>query len=241
MKQTKKLILTLVVLIVLVFALCACVPDKVREDYIAIPNGDRIPFIVGKYKIVGRKQVNSYKQTYEVKLGEQEGLLELFRKVRYFVGEFELNESLAFESYTQGMYIGQIAIWLANEGDLWVCQASGEKWVNILLIDFQYIRNEDNTLIAKISEAFYEAGVNKFSFNTQYKTPFSWDLIKKIYSPYKVNEEEKSVLIDCEDATDGFLNAKKAQTKLYFNEADNTFWVSDNYTLVESNLGSGEK
>jgi hypothetical protein len=50
----------------------------------------------------------------------------------------------------------------------------------------------------------------------------------------RVNEENKSIKVDCLYYTtsndNGDSNYKKGTTTLYFNEVNNTIWMSSNYT-----------
>ena len=216
-------------------ALCACIPEQLQEEIISLNGNYNVSGInIGRYKLVSiNQQFNSSRCIYEVRRDEQEGLLDLFRSSEYFVGEFEVPNCLAFEKNNQGIYVGQKAIWLAKEGNLWVVQAYGQKRVNALLIDYEYIRNADNTLIASISKAFFLSSLDSYNFGIEYATPFSWSQIKSFYSQDQVNEEEKSILVDCQFQKEGeFLFNGKGTTKLFYNEIENTFMVSADYNAV---------
>ena len=207
MKNMKKIIFAMFIVALMMSALCACIPEKTQEEIISLKGNYEVSGInIGRYKIVSiNQQINSSSCIYEVRPGEQEGLLNLFKK----------------------------AIWLAKEGNLWVVQSYGQKRVNALLIDYEYIRNEENTLIAGVSKALLSSSSDSYNFGKDYATPFSWSQLKNFYSQARVNEEEKSILVDCQFQKEGeFLFNGKGITKLFFDEINKTFRVSADYSAM---------
>ncbi|MDE5654993.1 MAG: hypothetical protein K2I46_05225 [Clostridia bacterium] len=235
MKNMKKIIFAMFIVVLMISALCACIPEKTQEEIISLKGNYEVSGInIGRYKIVSiNQQINSSSCIYEVRPGKQEGLLDLFRNNEYFVGEFEVPSCLAFEINSQGIYVGKKAIWLAKEGNLWVVQSYGQKRVNALLIDYEYIRNEENTLIAGVSKALLSSSSDSYNFGKDYATPFRWSQLKNFYSQARVNEEEKSILVDCQFQKEGeFLFNGKGMTKLFFDEINKTFRVSADYSVT---------
>lgn len=230
MKINKFIIVTFLLIILTVVVLSAC--DKASEELIELPYYDKI--YLGTFEVTKIKKSGSDCLLYYVEKGAQDNLLNIFRDSKYFVGEFELYNSPHFEDTDSHLRIGENAIWLAYQGVIWVCQTYGDKCVIVQKMRYDLIRNEKSDFCVYVSKALFMPGTQQYIYDTEYKTPFSWDIFKKFYSTARVNEENKSIKVDCLYYTtsndSGDSNYRKGTTTLYFNEINNTIWMSSNFT-----------
>ena len=76
MSKKYKIIFIVFIMLLTLCILCACLPDKAKEEYISLPRGDgKVSVDIGRYKLTDRV-VRQFNALYEVKPGEQDGLLE---------------------------------------------------------------------------------------------------------------------------------------------------------------------
>lgn len=230
MYKLKKTFCIIFLLLFIICIFCACLPDKAEEEYISLPRGDGKGSVdIGRYKLTDRL-VRQFNALYEVKPGEQDGLLDLFRDSQYYIGEFVIPVTQYTESEkSESIYIGQEAIWLTYQNSIWVCQRYGNKRIRVIIFSENRIYNEDKDMRASVSRILFSTS-ERVKFNEEYATPFSWSQLCKFFPLERVNEEEKSIAIDCEyDIPPKELSGEKGTTKIYFNEQNNTITVSSNY------------
>lgn len=229
MKTRKNIYFILLILIVLIFILCACLPDKTVETIIYLPTGiGEGHYFIGRYDLT-YKSGNEYKMILEVKSGDLDGLIETFRSSEYFADEFDVPDTEYSEGKTNYLYVGKNAIWLSNGKFIWICQEYGDKRARVLRFDSDRIYNEDRDMVASVSRILFSTS-ERAKFDEEYATPFSWSQLCKFFPLERIDEEEKSIAIDCEYMVgDEVLFEGKGKTKIYFNEQNNTITVSSNY------------
>lgn len=230
MSKKYKIILIVFIMLLTLCILCACLPDKAKEEYIFLPRGDgNGSVVIGRYNFT-YMATKPFSTIYEVKPGEQDGLLDLFRDSQYCIGEFVIPVTQYTESEkSESIYIGQEAIWLTNQNSIWVCQRYGNKRVRVVIFSESRIYNEDNDMVASVSRILFSTS-ERAKFDEEYATPFSWSQLCKFFPSERVNEEEKFIIIECEyDIPPKELSGEKGTTKIYFNEQNNTITVSSNY------------
>ena len=232
-----KIIFIVFIAILTVCTLCACIPDRLEEIYIELPHnyyGERErPIIIGEYKVARGKRT-SVGIMYETKLGEQEGLLDIYRNSIYYVAEDNLFTIVNSKNLEDEMYLDKSAIWLCDGTSVWVCQAYGNKRVRVARFANKTLDTNDMTVEVKLSCAFLTSVESIMYLDVQYATPFSWTQLKVFFPNDRVNEEEKSIVLDCKYKmeSDTWQNNGLGKTKMYFNENDNTIEVSSDYTPI---------
>lgn len=230
--KKKTLIFIFIVIVCLVCALSACIPDKIENAYIYLPTErDEGRFYLGEYNLVGShgNVVGNSSIMYEVKPGDLNNFLDFFRKCEYYAGEFDIPDTEYTAGKTDYLYAGKKAIWLSNGKFIWICQEYGDKRVRVFKFDRDRIFNEDRDMVASVSRILFSTS-ERVKFNEEYATPFSWSQLCKFFPLERVNEEEKSIAIDCEyDIPPKELSGEKGTTKIYFNEQNNTITVSSDY------------
>ena len=171
MKRKKQAILIILTLIIILCVLCACIPDKLNKVEISLikSGGFKEQLYIGEYAVVSQKR-NTNGVEIEVKKGEQEGLLDLFRKQERFIVEFEVANFAVFENDTQGTFEGQKAIWLKDGEDVWTVRTIGAKRVVVRRIGDVTIRNVENTIVAKVSAAVFATSQASYRFGVEYSS-----------------------------------------------------------------------
>ncbi len=232
--RKKTLISIFIVIICLVCVLSACIPDKIEKVYIYLPTErDEGRFYLGEYNLIGShgNVVGSSSIVYEVKPGDLNNFLDFFRKCEYYAGEFDIPDTEYTDGKTDYLYVGKTAIWLSNGKFIWICQEYGDKRVRVFKFDRDRIFNEDRNMVTSVSRILFSTS-ERAKFDEEYATPFSWSQLCKFFPLERIDEEEKSIAIDCEYMVgDEVLFEGKGKTKIYFNEQNNTITVSSDYVL----------
>lgn len=232
MSKKYKIIFIVFIMLLTLCILCACLPDKIEKVYIYLPTErDEGRFYLGEYNLIGShgNVVGSSSIVYEVKPGDLNNFLEFFRKCEYYVGDFDVPDTEYTEGKTDYLYVGKNAIWLSNGKFIWICQEYGDKRVRVFKFDRDRIFNEDRDMVASVSRILFSTS-ERANFDEEYATPFSWSQLCKFFPSERIDEEEKSIAIDCEYMVgDEVLFEGKAKTKIYFNEQNNTITVSSDY------------
>ena len=107
--RKKTLILIFIVIVCLVCALSACIPDKIEKTYIYLPTErDEGRFYLGEYDLVGSHgNVVGSSIMYEVKPRDLNNFLDFFRKCEYYASEFDVPDTEYTEDKTDYLYVGK--------------------------------------------------------------------------------------------------------------------------------------
>ncbi len=125
-------------------------------------------------------------------------------------------------------------MWLGDGKNIWACQAYGKKRVRVVGFDTWTLFNDDKQVTCDISRVLFASAEYSRAFDVDYQTPFSWSQFKSFYSSDRVNEKEKSIVVDCQyKKGDELFSYGKGKTKLFFNENGNSFNVSSDFEITE--------
>lgn len=224
MVRIKKILLLALLIILTLTMLCACMPDMTKEVDIVLQDDDGQDIILGKYRVVSKYGMSE--DSYDVRAGELNGLLDIFKSSQYYAGESILQESLYRTQYTH-INLNKNTVWLADEGKIWVCQVDGTKRVVTDYVSSVSIVDYDKEVYLNLSCVLFMRQDSQPVFDKHYKTQFSWGQIKKFYSQTKVNETEKSITVNCHYREN--QNIYDGTTKIFYNEKDMTFYVSSDF------------
>lgn len=218
-------------------AFIGCESNKKHNATIYLPSvigGRNEGLSIGEYDIVSESPyLNNRAITYEVMHEDQEGLLEFFRNSEYFVGEFELKDSIFLDNADKRLNIGQEAIFLVKEGFAWICQANGNKRVNVVSVSNINVGNEEDDLHTPIKKIIISSREKSLVYDIKYNTPLTWEELKSLYPKDRINEEEKTIDLYCvsiKEGENGYYG--KGIVKLIFNESNGTIMVSSDYTII---------
>lgn len=221
MVRIKKILLLTLLIILTLTMLCACMPDMTKEVDIVLQDDDGQDIILGKYRVVSKYGMSE--DSYDVRAGELNGLLDIFKSSRYYAGESILQESLYRTQYTH-INLNKNTVWLAYEGKIWVCQVDGTKRVVTDYVSSVSIVDYDKGVYLNLSSVLFMRQDSQPVFDKNYKTQFSWEQIKKFYLQTNVNETEKSITVNCRYREN--QNIYDGTTKIFYNEKDMAFYVS---------------
>jgi len=242
----KTIIIISILVIIILMYFCACdndfqstfsppsdpVKNQTEEYGIALPVRDSDSIKIGKFILAGAVSYRLY-CIYEVLPNDFDNFEKLIQSCQYYKGKINIKNLSAIPKMNENVFKeNDECDWLSHEGYVWI----GKKYAN----KFYYIAQ---TNIITIEGGKFFIYLSKFIFSNnqtpnesgvEYKTDLSWEQLKSIYNVYPINDNERTIDIDCYiyyNQVSGSDYTTKAYVKLIYNEEKSTIEISKDFTL----------